>query len=200
MLLWINGPFGVGKTHTAHELARRLPGSTVSDPELLGFGIHRMLPRALRDDFQDFPAWRRGVCEVLDHLLRHHDGPVVVPMTLVVPQYFEETVGALRAGGHEVRHVTLLAERETVLRRLRGRRPLPGLPADRWAAGQLDRCLTALRGPEFAEHVHTDNLPLPRAAEAVADAAGLRIAPPTGGALRQRMRRARTTLRSIRFD
>ena len=33
MLLWINGPFGGGKTATAHELNRRLPDSVVCDPE-----------------------------------------------------------------------------------------------------------------------------------------------------------------------
>ncbi|MGG2461054.1 hypothetical protein ACO0M4_14735 [Streptomyces sp. RGM 3693] len=33
MLLWINGPFGGGKTQTAHELQRRLPGSVLCDPE-----------------------------------------------------------------------------------------------------------------------------------------------------------------------
>jgi 2-phosphoglycerate kinase len=32
MLLWINGPCGVGKTATAFELNRRLPGSVVCDP------------------------------------------------------------------------------------------------------------------------------------------------------------------------
>ena len=26
MLVWINGPFGGGKTQTAHEIRRRLPG------------------------------------------------------------------------------------------------------------------------------------------------------------------------------
>jgi hypothetical protein len=33
MLLWINGPFGGGKTQTAHEIQRRLPGSVICDPE-----------------------------------------------------------------------------------------------------------------------------------------------------------------------
>jgi hypothetical protein len=37
MLLWINGPFGGGKTQTAYELRRRLPGSIVCDPEHVGF-------------------------------------------------------------------------------------------------------------------------------------------------------------------
>jgi hypothetical protein len=44
MLLWIDGPFGGGKTATAYELNRRLPGSVVCDPEHAGFGMLRMLP------------------------------------------------------------------------------------------------------------------------------------------------------------
>ena len=126
VLIRINGPFGGGRTHTAYEPARRLPGGVGSDPEHLGSGIHRMLPRALRAGFQGFPAWRRGVREVLEHLPGRHDGAVIVPMTLVEPVYFEQVVGALRDGGHDVRHVALPAGRETVLRRLRGRGPLPG--------------------------------------------------------------------------
>lgn len=66
MLLWINGPFGGGKTQTAHEIQRRLPGSVVCDPEHAGFGLRRMLPPELRGDFQDLASWRQGVVEVLD--------------------------------------------------------------------------------------------------------------------------------------
>jgi len=38
----------------------------ICDPEHVGFGLHRMTPRHLRNDFQDLPAWRQGVYEVLD--------------------------------------------------------------------------------------------------------------------------------------
>jgi 2-phosphoglycerate kinase len=51
MLIWINGPFGVGKTATAYELNRRLPGSAVCDPAHVGFGMRRMLPPPLRGNF-----------------------------------------------------------------------------------------------------------------------------------------------------
>ena len=51
MLVWINGPFGGGKTATADELHRRLPGSAVCDPEHVGFGMRRMLPPPLRGNF-----------------------------------------------------------------------------------------------------------------------------------------------------
>jgi hypothetical protein len=110
MLLWINGPFGGGKTITAHELGRRLPGSVVCDPECIGYGMHRMLPPSLRSDFRDLPPWRHSVRELLWHTLRSYRGPVIVPMTLTDSAHFDEIVGALRAGGADVRHFALLAE------------------------------------------------------------------------------------------
>ncbi|WP_329119155.1 AAA family ATPase [Streptomyces sp. NBC_01353] len=202
-LLWINGPFGGGKTQTAYELRRRLPGSVVCDPEHVGFGLHRTLPPALRGDFQDLPAWRRGVYEVLDLALREHtDGPVIVPMTLVEPAYFEEVVGRLRAehGADRVHHFALLARRETVLKRLTERGLGRGLKRESFAVNKLDGCLERLNGPEFAHHIRTDRLTVPQVADEVARIAGLRLAPNTDGPLRHRLRRVRVGLAHIRFD
>ncbi|MFC6065969.1 AAA family ATPase [Streptomyces ochraceiscleroticus] len=210
MLLWINGPFGGGKTQTAHELRRRLPGSVVCDPEHIGFGLHRTLPPGLRGDFQDLPAWRQGVYEVLDRALDGHDGTVIVPMTVVEPAYFQETVGRLRDRGHDVRHFALLADRRTVLRRLRERgvgRALHLLAGrdvpphhESFAVRRLDRCLEQLAKPEFAEHLWTDRRTVPEVADRIAASAGLRLTPNTDGPLRGRIRRAGVGLRHIRFD
>ncbi|KEF07076.1 MULTISPECIES: AAA family ATPase [Streptomyces] len=209
MLLWINGPFGGGKTQTAYEIRRRLPGSVVCDPERVGFGLHRMTPPALRGDFQDFPAWRQGVYEVLDLVLTKHPGTVIAPMTLVEPAYFRETVGRLRERGHDVRHFALLAERRTVLRRLRERnfghavgfvagRDAP-LRRESFAVAKLDRCLERLSGPEFADHVWTDRLTVPQVADHIAATAGLGLAPNTDSALQGRLRRTWTSLKHIRL-
>ncbi|MGW7606584.1 AAA family ATPase [Streptomyces sp. NPDC054766] len=210
MLLWINGPFGGGKTQTAHEIQRRLPGSVICDPEHAGFGLRRMLPPELRGDFQDLVSWRQGVVEVLDLALGKQGGVVIVPMTVTNPVYFAETVGRLRELGHDVRHFALLAERETVLRRLRERgfgqllRHVAGKSAplrrESWAVRQLDHCLERLREPEFAEHLWTDRTTVARTADRVAVLAGLTLTPNRDGALRGRLRRARTSVRHIRFD
>jgi chloramphenicol 3-O-phosphotransferase len=53
------------------------------------------------------------------------------------PEYYEQTVGALRETGVQVHHLTLLASRQTILRRLRRR----GDRRNSWGARQLDRCL-----------------------------------------------------------
>ena len=47
MIIWLNGAFGAGKTQTAYELRRRLPGSYVYDPENAGFFIRDNLPPGL---------------------------------------------------------------------------------------------------------------------------------------------------------
>ncbi|MFH8804979.1 AAA family ATPase [Streptomyces sp. NPDC017936] len=210
MLLWINGPFGGGKTQIAHEIRRRLPGSVVCDPEHAGFGLRRMLPPELRGDFQDLVSWRQGVVEVLDLALTRHDGVVIAPMTVTDSGYFAETVGRLRELGHDVRHFTLLAERETVLGRLRERGfgRLLGRVAGRntarrresWAVQRLDHCLERLREPEFAEHLWTDHATVPKTADRIAVLAGLTLRPNTEGPLRTRLRQARVGLRHIRFD
>lgn len=197
MLVWINGPFGGGKTAAAFELRRRVDRAIVCDPERLGYGLHRMLPPALRTDFQSFAAWRHGVHEVLDLAAREWDGPVIVPMTLINPRYFEEVVGRLRAGGHDVRHFSLLADRVTVLRRLRGRGFVLGLRHEQWAVSRLDECLGQLKEPLFAEHVQTDGLSVPQVAEVIARSAGLTIRPDTDSVVRARLRRYRTSLAHI---
>ncbi|WP_330306415.1 MULTISPECIES: AAA family ATPase [unclassified Streptomyces] len=210
MLLWINGPFGGGKTQTAHEIQRRLPGSVVCDPEHAGFGLRRMLPPELRGDFQDLTSWRQGVVEVLDLALSKHDGVVIAPMTVTNPRYFEETVGRLSELGHDVRHFALLAERETVLKRLRERgfghlmqyvagKDAP-LRRESWAVQQLDHCLDRLREPEFAEHLWTDHTTVAKTADRIAVLAGLTLTPNRDGLVRGRLRRAWTSARHIRFD
>ncbi|WP_327359184.1 AAA family ATPase [Streptomyces sp. NBC_01304] len=210
MLLWINGPFGGGKTQTAYELHRRLPGSVVCDPERVGFGLHRMMPPALRGDFQDLPAWRQGVFEVLDLTLTKHPGTVIAPMTLVNTDYYAEILGRLREQGHDVRHFALLADRETVLNRLRERnfghvvKYVAGQDAplrrESFAVRKLDHCLEQLAKPEFAEHLRTDRTPVPAVADRIAASAGLTLLPNADGRVKGRLRRAWTGVKHIRFD
>ena len=196
MLLWINGPFGGGKTHAADAILRRLPGSVICDPEHLGYGLHRMTPPHLRGNFQDMSAWRQGTLEVLNHLLGNHEGDVIVPMTIIDSARLAEILGPLRANGHRVRHYTLLAERAIILRRLRGR-SLPWHP-DTFAKSNLDACLDRLRHDDFAEHVRTDQLTIAQTAEAIAASAGLALTPDSRTILGARAHQTWVTIKHIR--
>ena len=209
MLVWINGPFGVGKTQTAFELRRRLPGSVLADPEEVGFGLHRMIPPELRSDFQDLRSWRAGVVEALDVVLRGHAGPVLVPMTVTRADYFDETVGRLRDLGHDVRHFALLADRGVILHRLAERGMGSGLAdvigrerllrRQQFAVDRLDPALEALQDNRFVAHVDSGALPLRAVVEHVAASCGLALAPDTDGPVRAALRRAAVGVRHVRF-
>ena len=201
MLLWINGPCGVGKTATAFELNRRLPGSVVCDPEHVGFGMKRMLPPSLRRGFwQDIPAWRHAVLELLRLTLAGHRGPVIVPATLVDSGHFQEIIGRLRDDGTRLHHFALLAEPATVVRRLRARSLGTEPRTQPWETDVLDGWLEQFRRPEFAQHVHTDHQTVAQVADVISRSAGLTIKPSTDGPVRAWLHRYATTARHIRWD
>ena len=153
MIIWVNGPFGVGKTSVATELAELLPGSLVFDPELIGTFIRGLLPAELQEpDYQDIALWRDLTRHIAESTANLYDRPLIVPMTLVSRDYFIEIVGSLTRSGCDVRHFTLLASRERILERHRGRADY-----EEWGEQQLDRCLAALSEPAFAVHLDTED-------------------------------------------
>jgi AAA domain len=199
MLLWINGPSGVGKTATADELNRRLPGSVVCDPGPVGGSMRRMLPPSLRRFWQEIPAWRHAVLELLRMTLAEHDGPVIAPAALVDSGHFREIVGSLRDDGFRVHHFALLAEPETVVRRLRARSLGLEPRTQPWEVRVLDGWLAQLSRPEFAQQVHTDHRTVAQVADIISRSAGLTITPSTDGPMRAWLHRYATTARHIRW-
>jgi hypothetical protein len=200
VLLWINGPCGVGKKTTASELRRRLPGSVVCAPGAVGFGMRRMLPASLWPGWQDIPAWRHSVLELLRLTLAGHNGPVIAPATLVNYDHFQEIIGGLRDDGVAVRHFALLAEPATVVRRLRARSLGLEPRTQPWEVRVLDGWLEQLSRPEFAQHVHTDHTTVAQVADIIAGSAGLTIKPSTDGPMRAWLHRYATTVRHIRWS
>ncbi|HEX3924808.1 MAG TPA: ATP-binding protein [Streptosporangiaceae bacterium] len=198
-LMWINGPCGVGKTATAFELRRRLPGSVVCDPEHVGFGMRRMLPASLQRSWQDIPAWRHAVRDLLRMTLAGHDGPVIAPMMLVNPGHFQEIIGSLRADGFGLHHFALLAEPSTVVHRLRSRSLGLEPRTQPWQVDHLGEWLEQLRQPEFAEHVDTDGKSVAQVADLISSSAGLPITPAADGPVRAWLHRYATTVRHIRM-
>lgn len=149
MIVWINGPFGVGKSTVAGLLAQRWPRATVFDPEHLGYLLRTWQPAdAEVADFQDLPVWRRLVRETAAGLLRDFHRPLIVPMTLLKPAYFDEIVGGLRADGIDVRHFCLTASRDEMLARVAGRGD-----GGEWFPTKFDEYEPYLFDDRFATHV-----------------------------------------------
>ena len=194
-IIWINGAFGGGKTQTAGELHRRLPGSFIYDPENFGYFLRKNEPRELHtEDFQDLPLWREVTVKMLARIAGGYDGVILVPMTLTRPDYYEEIIGALRERGFDILHVQLTATRETLISRQRSR--FDG--QNSWAYQHLDCCLASFLDPRFENKIPTDGLTIPEVAERVAEVCGLELLPRQKSFLRQKLDEIATSLGAIR--
>ncbi|WP_440109195.1 AAA family ATPase [Paenibacillus sp. QZ-Y1] len=195
MILWINGAFGSGKTTIAYELNRRIPNSFIYDPENIGYFIRKNSPKQiLKDDFQDHRIWREFNFSMLQMIYREFSGTIIVPMTIVNPQYFDEIVNKLRADGVELNHFTLLAARETLLKRLKSR----GDYSNSWPAKQIDQCITSLSQNMFRNHIDTDHLTPEEILDQIAIKASIQLQPDHRGLLKKKMDRLIIKIKHIR--
>lgn len=196
MIIWVNGTFGSGKTQTANELSRRIPNSFIYDPENVGYFIRKNIPKQMsKNDFQDFNVWREFNYTMLKTIYDDFSGTIIVPMTIVNPQYFSEIVGRLRDDGVEVHHFTLCASKETILKRLKSR----GEGNNSWAAKQIDRCLAGLSHEVFQTHIDTDHLSIDNIVEQIAAATNIQLLPDSRSRMRKRIDRLITKLKYVRF-
>ncbi len=121
MIVWLNGTHGVGKTTTAALVQELLPGSHVLDAEKVGetlMDVRPALPPT--GNFQDWAPWRPLVVETARHVLDFVGGTLVMPMTVLVEEYWREISGGLAAHRIGVRHVVLHADPDTLRARILG--------------------------------------------------------------------------------
>jgi hypothetical protein len=96
VLIWLNEPFGVGKTSAAEALVKRLPAALLYDPELVGTMLRRMIGDVDPvSDFQDLAAWRGLVPEAARLLRDLYRCTLVMPMTVWRRDYFDELAGCV---------------------------------------------------------------------------------------------------------
>ncbi|MDA4889551.1 AAA family ATPase [Streptomyces sp. MS2A] len=121
MIVWLNGTHGAGKTTTAALVQRLLPDSRVFDAEKIGEALMDITPGLPEtDNFQHWPPWRPLVVETARRVLDYAGGTLVMPMTVLVEEYWREIAGGLAAHGIPVRHFVLHADRETLRGRIAG--------------------------------------------------------------------------------
>lgn len=196
MIIWINGAFGSGKTQTAFEMNRRIPNSYVYDPENAGFFINKNIPISIKEaDFQDYKMWREVNFSLIKHIEQKYDGVLIIPMTIVNPQYFNEIVSKLRNEGVEVHHFALMASKEVILKRLKGRGDGP----NSWPAQQAERCLQGLKNEVFKTHINTEEMSIEEVAERIASMSNVKLCEDNRNKLMKRVGRTVVKLKHIRL-
>jgi hypothetical protein len=177
LIIWLNGAFGSGKTTLTGELHRRLPDAVIFDPELVGYVLTKAVPSPT-GDYQDLPSWRHLVTEHALTLRRFHAATLIVPMTLVNRQYFDEIIGTLREAGEKVLHVFLDLPADILESRIRAQVVCPGDPerdeiARQWRLKNIERCVAAAKEqPEDTVMLQSDLMDPSQLADAVLASTG----------------------------
>lgn len=170
MIIWINGTHGAGKTTTSALVQQLIPDSRVLDAEKVGetlMDVEPGLPEL--GNFQHWPPWRPLVVETARRVLDYTSGTLVMPMTVLVEEYWREIHDGLSAHGIPVRHFVLHADHETLRRRIQDD-PVLGPSTFRFA--HLEPYAEAARTwlHDEAEVVDTTDLTPAQAATRIAEA------------------------------
>ncbi|MCX5173432.1 AAA family ATPase [Streptomyces antibioticus] len=121
MIVWLNGTHGAGKTTTSKLVQQLIPDSRVFDAEKVGetlMDIEPGLPQT--DNFQHWPPWRPLVVETARRVLDYTGGTLVMPMTVLVEQYWREISTGLAQHAIRIHHFVLHADQQTLRARIEG--------------------------------------------------------------------------------
>lgn len=121
MIVWINGAHGAGKSTTSPLVQQLIPDSRVFDAEKVGETLMDITPGLpTTDNFQHWPPWRPLVVETARRVLDYTGGTLVIPMTVLVEEYWREISTGLAQHGVPVRHFVLHADQDTLRGRIAG--------------------------------------------------------------------------------
>ena len=155
MIYWLNGSYGVGKSTVAECLKNRLPKAHIYDAEAVGNAVRDNFPEECKYSviFEGYTLWREVNYKLLKEIGERYDGDIIIPMTLVLKESYEEIIKKLEESGVQVRYIVLDADRKTIHDRIIARGEKEGC----WCMQNIDMCLEALENDPHAVHIDTQN-------------------------------------------
>lgn len=153
MIIWISGPYGVGKSTLANAMAEKMEGALLFDAEEMGNAVRGNYP----DDpygyiFEDYPLWGEFCYRLLKDIHETFHRDILVPMTLVRLGSCE-ILEKLNRDGIRTHLIILEASHRSVHDRILAR----GEDEDCWCMENIEMaraCSAALPGI----HIQTDGM------------------------------------------
>ena len=103
MIIWISGPYGVGKSTLAEALAPKMGGAIIFDAEEVGNAVRENYPgEPFGVVFEDYPMWGKFCAALLKDIHKMYGKNILVPMTLVRKKS-QEIIDNLNSGGIDTR-------------------------------------------------------------------------------------------------
>lgn len=141
-IIWITGPFGVGKSTTALHLLAANPGWRYFDPEQVGYMLRACLGTEGEADFRDLSAWRRLVPVVAGEVAARTGEDLVAVQTVTNDVHWRELSSGLEEAGFTVSLVVLDCDEDVLRARIEADTVDPG--AGEWRLDHVDEFVEAL--------------------------------------------------------
>lgn len=162
MLIFLSGPYGVGKSAAAQTLAKER-NALIFDAEAVGNAVRDNYPdMPYGPVFEDYPLWTEFCCSLLRELHGAYRRDIVIPMTLMRESSGRNLVERLAGEEIETRLIVLTASRQTIHDRILARGEEEGC----WCMQQIDLARAATATLKGAQCVDTEGRSI---AEVVSD-------------------------------
>ena len=151
MIIWISGPYGVGKSTLADAIAAKMNNALIFDAEEVGNAVRENYPDCPYGYiFEDYPLWGEFCYRLLKDIHETFHKDILVPMTLLRRRSYS-IIEKLLCDGIDARLVVLEASYQTVHDRILAR----GEEEDCWCMENIE---LARAGCEALPgiHVQTD--------------------------------------------
>jgi len=121
MIIWISGPYGVGKSTLAEAMAEKMKNTIIFDAEEVGNAVRENYPDCPYGYiFEDYPLWGEFCYMLLKDIHETFQKDILVPMTLL-REKSNGIIEKLNRDGIRTHLVTLEASYQTVHDRILAR-------------------------------------------------------------------------------
>ena len=134
MIIWISGPYGVGKSTLAEALAIRMENVLIFDAEEVGNAVRENYPDCPYGFiFEDYPLWGEFCYKLLKDIHDSFHKDIIVPMTLLRQESYK-IIRKLRRAGIKTKLIILEASYQSVHDRILAR----GEKEDCWCMENIE--------------------------------------------------------------
>ena len=154
MIYWINGAYGVGKSTIALELKKKLKKAIIYDAEEIGNAIRANYPKSLYSVlFDGYLLWRETNYKLLKDIQSKYNGDIIVPITLIKEESYEEIINKLKNDSIPLTHILLEADYETIHDCILNR----GEEENCWCMKNINMCFNTFKKVTNAIRINTIN-------------------------------------------